>query len=116
MFRIFDVDSENQLTITEVSSVTCGSGSSVRYSDRLRAGRSGDRIPMGRDFPHLSRPALWPTQPSVQCTGPFLGVESGRGVTLTHHHLLVPRSKKQSSAISLLSIRAIVVCEKVKPI
>ena len=21
----------------------------------------------GRDFPHLSRPALWPTQPPVQC-------------------------------------------------
>jgi len=33
-----------------------------RHSDCLRAGRSGDRIPVWRD----SRPALRPTQPPVQ--------------------------------------------------
>jgi hypothetical protein len=44
-------------------------------------------------------------------TGSFSGVESGRGVTLTPHSLLVPRSKN-SRDISLLSIRAFVACKK----
>jgi hypothetical protein len=39
-----------------------------------------------RDFPHLSRPVLRPTQPSVQWVpGLFTGVKSGQGVTLTSH-------------------------------
>ena len=40
----------------------------------------------GRNFPHLSRPALGPTQSPVQ-RAPRLsqGVKSGRGVTLTPH-------------------------------
>ena len=36
------------------------------FSDCLRAERFGDRIPVWRDFPHLSKPALGPTQPPVQ--------------------------------------------------
>ena len=48
----------------------------------------------GEDFPHLSRPALRLTQPPVQwVSGLSPGVRCGRGVTLTSHPLLVPRSK-----------------------
>jgi hypothetical protein len=45
-------------------------------------------------------------------TGSFPVVESGRGVTLTLHPFLVPRSKKQSRAITLLSLRAFMACKK----
>ena len=48
----------------------------------------------GRDFPHLSRPALRPTQPPVQrVLGLSPGVSCGRGVMLNPHLLLVRRSK-----------------------
>jgi hypothetical protein len=45
-------------------------------------------------------------------TGSFLGVESGRGVTLTPQPLLVPRSKKQSTAIPPVSLRAFMAYKK----
>jgi hypothetical protein len=44
-------------------------------------------------------------------TGSFPGVESGRGVTLTPHPLLVPMFK-QSRAIPLLSLRTFMACKK----
>jgi hypothetical protein len=50
----------------------------------------------GRDSPHLSRPD--PRVHPASCTmGTDLspGVESGRGVTLTTHPLLVPMSKNR---------------------
>jgi hypothetical protein len=67
-----------------------------RYSDWLRAGRYGDRIPVGARFsaPVQSGPGAHP----ASCTmgnGSFPGVESGRGLTLTPHPLLVPRYKNR---------------------
>ena len=47
-----------------------------RYSDTIRAGRSGDRNPVGgRDLPHSSRPGLGTTQPPIQWV---LGLSRGK--------------------------------------
>jgi hypothetical protein len=57
-----------------------------------------------KDFPltSVSRPALRPAQPPVQWVPGILspGVKRGRGVTLTTHHHLVPRSRMSRSYIS----------------
>jgi len=37
-----------------------------KHTEASIVARSGDRIPVGRDFLHPSRPALEPTQPPVQ--------------------------------------------------
>jgi hypothetical protein len=72
------------------------SGSSVGITTGYRLGGPGIASLWGRDFPHLSRPALGPTQPLVQWVpGLSSEVESGRGVTLTPHPLLVPRSENR---------------------
>jgi hypothetical protein len=66
------------------------------FVDWLRAGRSGDRIPVGEIFsaPVQTGPGTHPASCTFG-TGSFLVVESGRGVTLTPHPLLVPRSKTE---------------------
>ena len=66
-----------------------------RYRDSLRAGRSGDRIPVGARFssPVQSRPGVHPTFYTLG-TGSFPGVmRPGCGVDHPPH--LVPRLKKE---------------------
>ena len=77
-----------------------GPGSSAGMATELRARRCGDRIPVGRDFPPVQTcPGAHPTSCTMG-TGPFPGVKYGRGVLLTTHPFLVPRSWK-SRAIFL---------------
>jgi len=79
-----------------------------RYSDWLRAGRSGESNPgAGARF---SAPVhTGPGAHTASCTmgtGSFPGVKSGRGVTLTPHPLLVPWTRK-SRVIPLLTLWAV---------
>jgi len=67
-----------------------------RYSDWLRAGRSGNRIPVGARFsvPVQTRPGFHPASCTMD-TGSFPGVKCGRGVRLTSYPLLVPLVMKE---------------------
>jgi len=72
----------------------CGPGSSVGIAIELRAGRSGIDSRWGRDFtPVQTCPGAQPSSFTMG-TGSFPGVKCGRGVLLTTHPLLVPRSWK----------------------
>ena len=46
--------------------IMCGPGSSVGRETELRAGWSGIESREDEDFPHLNRPVLEPTQPTVK--------------------------------------------------
>ena len=81
-----------------------------RDRDSLRAGRSGDRSRWGEIF------RTYPDRP----WGPpslfywvFPGGKGGRGLMVTTHHHLAPRSWK-SRAIALLPLWALVACYRVK--
>jgi len=82
-----------------------GPGSSVGIATELRAGRSGIEYRWGRGFPpvqtgHGAHPASCKIG-----TKSFQGVKCGRGVLLTTHHYLVPRTCK-GRAIPLPSLWA----------
>ena len=72
----------------------------MKYIFVIRAGRSGIESQWGRDFPAVQTgPGAHPATCKMG-TGSFLGAKCGRGVLLTTHPLLVPRSWK-SRAITL---------------
>jgi hypothetical protein len=64
----------------------CGPGSVVGIATGYGAGRSGDRIPVGKTFskPIQTGPGAHPAS-CIMNTGSFPWVKSGRGVTLTPH-------------------------------
>jgi len=82
-------------------------GQLSRYSDWLRAGLSGDRIPMGARFsaPVQTGSGNHPAF-CIMGTGSFPGVKNGRDVMLPPHPLLVPWSWK-NRAIPLLPLWAV---------
>ena len=84
-----------------------GAGKRSRYSDWLRAGRSGDRMSVGARFsaPVQIGPGAHPASCTMG-TRSFPRVKSGLGVTLTPHSPLLPWSRK-SGAIPLLPLRAV---------
>ena len=84
-----------------------GPGSVVGIATGYRLDGPGIESRWGRDFSHLSRPALGPIPASCTMgTRSFPGVKSRRSVTLTPHPLLVPWSWK-SRAIPLLPLWAV---------
>jgi hypothetical protein len=82
----------------------CGPGSSVGIATDYRLDGPGIKSAGGwRYFTRLSRPALGPTQPSVQWYRIFPGVKFNRGVPLTTHPFLVPRSCKRRAIYHYIS-------------
>ena len=99
-----------------LSTVCVWAGQCSWYSNWLRAGRSGDRIPVGARFsaPVQTSPGSHPASCTMG-TGSFPGVKSGRAVTLTPHPLLVLWSRK-CRAIPLLprwAVQSLNACTRV---
>jgi len=75
-----------------------GPGSVVGIATAYGLDSPGDRIPVGARFsaPVQTGPGAHPASCKMG-TGSFPGVRCGRGVTLTPHPLVVPRSKIEYS-------------------
>ena len=84
-----------------------GRDGSVGIATGYRLNGLGDRIPVGgRDFPHLSRPALGPNQPPVLCVPGLSRGKEQPGRDADPSILLVPWSRK-SRSLHLLPLWAV---------
>ena len=93
-----------------VTLVVRGQDSSVGIPTHYMLDGPGIESRWRRDFLHLSRPALGPTQPPVQWVPGLSRGLSGRGVVLTPHPHLQCRGLKLGRAIPLPALRALVAC------
>ena len=83
-----------------------GPGSVVGIATGYGLDGPGIECRWGRDFPHLSRPALGPTQPPVNGYQVFSGSEEQPGRDAAPHLFLLPLSRK-SRSIPLLPLWAV---------
>jgi len=84
----------------------CGPGSVVGIATGYRLDGPVIESRWGRDFPHLSRPALGPTQPPLQWVPGLSRGKERPGRDADPSPLLVPWSRK-SSAMPLLPLWAV---------
>jgi hypothetical protein len=66
-----------------VTRTTKGQKGQKRSRRSKRSTMAQKKYRWGRNFSHMSRPALWPTQPPAQCVPGLSRGQSGRGVVLT---------------------------------
>jgi hypothetical protein len=66
LLKTFFLNNQPDALIIQIYSVISGPGNVVGIATAYEPDGPGIESRWGRDFPHLSRPALRPTQPPVQ--------------------------------------------------